>query len=215
MVRCSLRSPAALDVAVRPHVVRRRPHRWRRLGARDLGEDRTSWPDPASVASARAAAPAARPRRPSRRRPRPPPRHRPPWRPRPAGWSNAWHARRSRSVARPAVRTSSRAGRARRDRRVPSHPRFAADPPFLPSYARTAPGGAPGDEISQRYGGPFLPGVLPARTSASRSTYSICALSERRSSAAHFWRASRTDGSMRSRNDLRSGHGGLSRSCRH
>ena len=46
-------------------------------------------------------------------------------------------------------------------------------------------------------------GRRPARLSASRSRWSICALTDRRSSLAHRWRASSNAGSTRSRKGFR------------
>src|SRR5690606_983746 len=100
----------------------------------------------------------------------------------------------------PASRTSAIAKpRTLRVYHVPSPARSA-------SATRRLTRRPPGADDAQRYGPPRRGlGSRPALISASRSTYSICALSERKSSAAHFWRASSTAGSIRNRNGLRSG----------
>src|SRR5207244_6963443 len=54
----------------------------------------------------------------------------------------------------------------------------------------------------------------PTSDNARRSTNSICPLRLRSSSSAHFWIASRTSGSMRRRNALRSAKGIKGRGAR-
>ena len=69
-------------------------------------------------------------------------------------------------------------------------------------------GRQPGSDFGGRPGrrmGAASPGRRPARFRASRSRYSICAFTDRRSSAAQRARAVCTDGSSRSSTCLRSG----------